>query len=857
MVLTIFLSSCFDEENYHTKTDTDALLKTLEDALTEKIAANEAAITALKTEYEEKVKALENESAVLEADLAALEKKHNEDKAALIAKNDATQAELDALEEKYATDLEALQKADTDNAAAIEALTKKHNEDKAALIAKNDATQAELDALTSTYNTAVAGINNKLAANETAIKNAKTELQSKLDTLAADHDAELAAVNDLIDALQDADTASEARLAELEKQVADLLASQKHTFGDWIILVDAMCETKGVKMRICPCGASEAKEIPAIGHTYDAENTCTGCLDYKDKCVVFTLQEDNTYAVTDYTGDATEVIIPSKYQGVAVTSIGKGAFSGCSGLTNITIPDSVTSIGFRAFRRCSGLTSITIGNGVTSIGNRAFMDCSGLETISVASGNTVYHSAENCLIETASKKLVLGCKNSIIPTDGSVTSIGDDAFSGCSGLTSITIPHSVTFIGSNAFGCCYNLETITVDSRNPKYHSAGNCLIDTTRQTLILGCKNSIIPNDSSVTSINSAAFTYCHELTSITIPSSIVSISDNAFFGCDKLIEVYNLSSLNITPRSSSYGYIAYGAKNVYTSTTQKSKLFTDNSGYLFYDGETERYLMGYIGADTALILPTSCNGKNYDIYHHAFYLRDDITSLIIPNGIVSINHFAFAYCKKLTSITIPSSVISIKSSAFHNCNSLTTLTIPSSITFIDNNAFLECSGLESITVKSGNSKYHSAGNCLIDTASKTLLLGCKNSVIPSNGSVTTINNNAFRNCSELKNITIPNSVTSIGSSAFSGCSGLTSITIPSNVTSIGSHAFSGCSGLTSITIPNSITSIEEALFSACYSLTNIKYHGTEQQWNAISKGDYWNANTGNYTITYNYTGE
>ena len=149
----------------------------------------------------------------------------------------------------------------------------------------------------------------------------------------------------------------------------------------------------------------------------------------------------------------TSITIPD-----SVTSIGNYAFNG-SGLTSITIPDSVTSIGDYAFQTCKSLTSITIPDSVTSIGDGAFSGCSGLEEIKVAEGNVNYHSAGNCLIETASKTLILGCKTSIVPADGSVISIGDYAFFDCSGLTSITIPDSVTSIGWGTFMQCSGLTT--------------------------------------------------------------------------------------------------------------------------------------------------------------------------------------------------------------------------------------------------------------------------------------------------------------------------------------------------------------------------------------------------------------
>ena len=144
----------------------------------------------------------------------------------------------------------------------------------------------------------------------------------------------------------------------------------------------------------------------------------------------------------------TSITIPN-----SVTSIGIFAFSGCSSLTSVTIPNSVTSIGDGAFEYCSGLTSVTIPNSVTSICG-AFDGCSSLTSVTVEEGNAVYDSRDNCnaIIETATNTLIIGCQNTIIPN--SVTSIGDGAFSRCTGLTSITIPNSVTNIGNYAFSYC-------------------------------------------------------------------------------------------------------------------------------------------------------------------------------------------------------------------------------------------------------------------------------------------------------------------------------------------------------------------------------------------------------------------
>lgn len=156
--------------------------------------------------------------------------------------------------------------------------------------------------------------------------------------------------------------------------------------------------------------------------------------------------------------DCTEIISVTIPNGI--TSIGGEAFLDCTALTNITIPDSVTSINQSAFEGCTGLTSITIPDSVTSIKSGAFYDCTALKSIVVNNNNPTFYSEGNCLIKKNSNELILGCKTSVIPN--SVTSIGEGAFRGCTGLTSITIPDSVTSIGMGAFRGCTGLTSITI-----------------------------------------------------------------------------------------------------------------------------------------------------------------------------------------------------------------------------------------------------------------------------------------------------------------------------------------------------------------------------------------------------------
>ena len=243
-----------------------------------------------------------------------------------------------------------------------------------------------------------------------------------------------------------------------------------------------------------------------------------------------------TYRTDDHNSYSGNVVIPEEVTYMTktrkVTSIGECAFQECSSLTSVTIPNSVTSIKDAAFDRC-GLTSVTIPHSVTSIGENAFSFCSNLTSIVVDRWNTIYDSRDNCnaIINTSTNELIAACNKTTIPN--SVTSIGYGAFWSCSDLTTITIPNSVTNIEKEAFYNCSSLTFIVIESGNTVYDSRDNCngIIETETNTLVLGCKNTTIPN--SVTSIGDFAFYYCSSLTSVTIPNSVTSIGNGTFWGC------------------------------------------------------------------------------------------------------------------------------------------------------------------------------------------------------------------------------------------------------------------------------------------------------------------------------------
>ena len=204
--------------------------------------------------------------------------------------------------------------------------------------------------------------------------------------------------------------------------------------------------------------AAETTAQECVGASSGTTGDCTWTLDDDGLLTISGNGAMADYGFCGPWGDKIKnVVIES-----GVTAIGKEAFSGCTSLVSVTIGDSVTSIGNFAFRYCTSLVGVTIPDSVTSIGAGAFEGCAGLESLTVDTNNTVYDSRNNCnaIIETASNTLIAGCKNTVIPND--VTTVGEDAFFGCTSLTSVTIPDSVTSIGDFAFCGCTSLASVTI-----------------------------------------------------------------------------------------------------------------------------------------------------------------------------------------------------------------------------------------------------------------------------------------------------------------------------------------------------------------------------------------------------------
>lgn len=515
-------------------------------------------------------------------------------------------------------------------------------------------------------------------------------------------------------------------------------------------------------------------------------------------------------------------------------SIAGGAFSDCTLLTGIEIPDSIQWIGAGAFQNCSSLESITIPfvgfNGKSDNGikvhfgyifgftsERGTYEYGHYSSLLRQSGNTKYYDNYTCFIPDSLTTVILtggstikdsafnNCSSlvSIVIPDG-ITEISWDAFSGCTSLTSIAIPDSVTIIYSDAFNFCTSLKSVYISD-------------------LTKWC--SISFNDNPLR-YGASLYLNGELLTEVTIPDGITAIGYRTFYGCTSLKKVT----------------IPYGVTSI---------------GHYAFSG---------CSSLESITIPNSVS----EIGSYVFSDCSVIKSVIIPDSVTSIGQDMFANCRLLSSVKMSNGLSDMGYHTFYNCISLVSIEIPASIKTIDKNVFDGCYKLVEIINKSsveivpGTNNYakevHSGESKIVnqdgylfytfdeinyllgyvgDETSLTLPESYNGdsyelydyafayciqlTSIEFSGCITRISNNACLKCESLVNVVISDTVESIDDYAFKNCSALESIEIPDSVTSVGKSAFEQCSLLKEIKFGIGITSISPRMFEKCTSLVSV----------------------------------
>ena len=433
----------------------------------------------------------------------------------------------------------------------------------------------------------------------------------------------------------------------------------------------------------------------AFGYATEAKS---GEFTVDDIWYYYTNEDDDEVGVMysksgEYSGD---VVIPSTvtYNGkqYTVTSIGSKAFSGCTRLKKVTIPNSVTNIGDNAFSECRGLKAVTIGNSVTSIGSGAFTYCSYLTEVTIPN---------------------------------SVTNIGDKAFYYCYGLKAVTIGNSVTAIGGWAFSYCTGLTTVVWNARSSQIPLSefgnpmppfSNCdrLTD-----FVFGEEVEHIP-----------AY-LCYNLTSLknlVIGNSVTTIGNSAFSDCTGLTTV------------------TWNARNVQDFQSTGGRPFSNCKNLTeFVFGEEVEHIPAYLCYNLTLLNTIVIPNSVTSIGKGAFAYCTGLTEVTIPNSVTSIGSRAFFSCTGLKKVTIGNSVKSIGNEAFPHCTSLTAITIPNSVTSIESGTFYSCTSLKTVTI--GNSVKSIGSNAFSSCTSLTAI------TIPN--SVTSIGDETFYNCRSLEHVT------------------------------------------------------------------------------------------------------
>ena len=555
-----------------------------------------------------------------------------------------------------------------------------------------------------------------------------------------------------------------------------------------------------------------------------------------------------------------------------VTAIGDSAFYSSTGLTALTIPENVAVIGTDAFGGVAVQSLTWNARHCMSNGN---MVTDQITQLNIGDEVTVLPD-----------RFAYGARIMTVNLPTSLEIIGAEAFKNVR-LTSLTIPVNVRTIGLFAFEGNYvstmvwnARECWNVGYQN--YYSFGVGLFSSL-QELVIGDEVQVLPyaiaKGSGITSvtlpsslkhIGAFAFADCTHLTSIVVPDQVETIGDYAFafssassIVIGKGVTIIGSCALDVScPMDLTWNATRCETMSLFhvesTAGFIQKVTIGDNvekiPNYFAYHSSVNEVVIPasvkeigrYAFAECYALTDVSIPGSVNSIGECAFHSCNALEVVDIPYSVKTIGDEAFSYCKSLTDVTIAAASIGARAfaccgnlkqlallpcverigvAAFNSCSKLTELSIPATVRFIDEYAFTSCTGLESIVVDAANQIYDSHGNCnaVIETATGTVLIVCKNTTLPDG--VTSIADYAFSGRTDLTSIDLPETVTSIGASAFSGCTSLTSISIPEGVTSIGAYAFYGCKGLTSFTFPDSLKELGVQAFFNCSGLEHVDF--------------------------------
>ena len=462
--------------------------------------------------------------------------------------------------------------------------------------------------------------------------------------------------------------------------------------------------------------------------------------------------------------------------GEGVTNVGAHAFQMCYNLTKVTLPSTITQIGEYAFHD-SPIEEITVPVGVSDIGVYAFGETK-IKSLVIPEGVTWIGCTSGCSELT----------EVILPS--TAKKIGSYAFSGCESLKSIDIPSGVTYIDQRAFLGCSSIETITV-------------------------------PNG--ISQLPWAVFEGCTNLKSIVLPKTLNEIRDEVFLGCIRLSDVYFGGS------EEEWNAITKGTGNqcLLDATIHYNSDGTGEKpgGNDIQENQCGKNLTWKIDNG---VLEVTGTGDFFEYSYNTFpwdeYRRSEIKEVIIGEGVTNVGAHAFQMCYNLTKVTLPSTITQIGEYAFHD-SPIEEITVPVGVSDIGVYAFGETK-IKSLVIPEGVTWIGCTSGCSELTEV----------ILPSTAKK--IGSYAFSGCESLKSIDIPSGVTYIDQRAFLGCSSIETITVPNGISQLPWAVFEGCTNLKSIVLPKTLNEIRDEVFLGCIRLSDVYFGGSEEKWNAITKG-------------------